>query len=763
MINCLSQCDVVNECLTLLTAFDDTIIELDGDYRCVNIWAGADSPLCFKQEDIHNDSVEQVFGPELMSVYKDKIQEARQTSSVHSFDHLSPLPADDRWFAARIKIIADRCGRERIVIAMRDITKYKKNELAYRELSETLERYRLLAEHSRDIILFVRPGGEILEANHAAEKAYGYTRRQLQSLLIYDLRAEDSAIVNDQLQKALQYGILFETYHKRKDGSIFPIEVSSRGVVLDDGPVILSVIRDISERKKMEANLASSNRNFRLMADSIKEVFALVDSTGKIFYINPAFQEIWDIERNAIYDNPGLVFDFMHPEDRPRIKDLFTSSHYRVSGMLEEQFRVIRPDQSVRWVWCKSNPVNEDASIRCIVANDITAIKAGEESLRSAKELAESANRTKSQFLANMSHEIRTPMNGILGMLELALSDHGHKTRQYIEIARNSAQSLITILNDILDYSRLDAGKLTLVDADYNLRALLREVRGLFSFAAGQKGLTLTFDVDADVPDIICGDSVRVRQIISNLVGNAVKFTSSGAITISVAMTEIKHDNFLHFTVEDTGIGIPENRLNSIFDSFTQVDGSYTKEYNGTGLGLTICREILQLMGGTIWVESEVGSGSRFHFSIPLRKGYMLPAVQTAKTKEEYRLLKNADILVAEDDDVGGILVQNIFTKYGSSVTLVKCGDDAVNMSARRHFDLIVMDVSMPDMDGFEATRIIRSREKRGHIPILALTAHAFPEIQHKCLEAGMDDYLIKPLNVKELLEKVSHLLAGGE
>ncbi len=386
------------------------------------------------------------------------------------------------------------------------------------------------------------------------------------------------------------------------------------------------------------------------------------------------------------------------------------------------------------------------------------------------QDAAEAANRVKSEFLANMSHEIRTPMNGVMGMLDLAIEDSASAAqRDYLELARDSADTLLTVINDILDFSKIEAGKLDLVSAPFDLRELLDQIARSFARRAAEKNIRLLYDVDSHAPWLVIADRVRICQVITNLVGNAVKFTERGEVTLKVLLKERKGQRaVLGFVVSDSGIGIARDKQTKIFESFAQVDSSLSRSYGGTGLGLAISSSLVKLMSGSIGVESELGKGSRFHFTIEVEA---LDEGDQRKPHREAdylnglhqlgRPFRGLQVLLAEDNEVNQRVVRIMLESRGHSVTSVADGLQAVELSDQRNFDVILMDVSMPIMDGLEATAEIRRRERESgrHLPIIALTAHAMTGDKERCLQAGMDGYLAKPIKANEIVEAMRALL----
>ena len=414
---------------------------------------------------------------------------------------------------------------------------------------------------------------------------------------------------------------------------------------------------------------------------------------------------------------------------------------------------------------------------------------------RAARVAAERANRAKDEFLANVSHELRTPMNAIIGMTDLALGEPlSPLVSKYLETVKSSARLLLDLLNDILDFAKYKSGKFDLRSIPFGLRELIAELVQTFSFRAADKGLQLSADVAPDVPDRLLGDSLRLRQVLMNLLSNAVKFTDRGSITIEVALdSETPEEASLRFTVADTGIGISTTNQQQVFAPFAQVDSSTTRQHGGTGLGLSIASDLIRAMGGKLEVRSELGHGSTFFFVVPIRleseptpvsgrldAGAMSQSKSQAANRSagetiDLRPAEAAEksarptasrpapsppaaklrVLLVEDLPANQMLVCHVLNRRGHEVEVATNGVQAVELTTRQTFDVVLMDLQMPDMDGFEATAAIRALPHGARTPIVALTAHALPADRDRCLAAGMDDYLAKPLDIRELVEVV--------
>ncbi len=384
--------------------------------------------------------------------------------------------------------------------------------------------------------------------------------------------------------------------------------------------------------------------------------------------------------------------------------------------------------------------------------------------LAEAKRLAEASVKVKQDFMANMSHEIRTPMNAIIGFTNLVLkTDLTDDQRTSLQSVKISGENLIVIINDILDFSKIEAGKMTIESAQFDLKTVVAEVLKMQGQAAKDKGIELVLELPESVPSYLIGDPVRLNQILLNLISNAVKFTAKGKVSLSVkSLLEDTKNAKIQFVVEDTGIGIPNDKLENIFESFTQAKGDTTRKYGGTGLGLTIVKKIVGLMQGEIKVESELDKGSKFIVEITFPKGVSRSAEIKIEEDNQVIELGKLQILLAEDNELNQILAKRVLNNFGCEVEIAENGKIALEKFRNKDYDIILMDIMMPEMDGLEATKIIRNEfsEPKKNIPILAMTAFIFTESDdNKYLEAGMDDYILKPFNPDKLKQKIAKLV----
>jgi PAS domain S-box-containing protein len=509
--------------------------------------------------------------------------------------------------------------------------------------------------------------------------------------------------------------------------------------------------------------ILESRLHMQTMLDHLPAQIFMKDTMGRYVMVNRLFEEMFHVSNASVYGKTDYDILPREQAEASRTADQEALSRHR-SLEYEE---IISLGGQTRIYWATKVPLfytDGTPFALCGIATDITERKQQEEELKLAKEQAEAASRTKSEFLANMSHEIRTPMNGIMGMASLLrMTELSDEQQEYLDCIQLSSDNLLAIINDILDLSKVEAGKVVLELAPFSLRDCIDDAVRVHMANIHAKGLALKTDIPAQVPDALTGDQLRLKQILVNLIGNAVKFTEKGEISISAAMLEA-HGNtaLIRIGVSDTGIGIDAAAMDTIFAPFSQADSSTTRRYGGTGLGLSISRRFVELIGGGIRVESTVGGGSLFQVTIPfmVNEPGLEPYDRASGEPRPAWEGPPLRILLVDDQEISRLFTFRILQKMGHTPEAAQDGREAVERWESSVFDIILMDVQMPVMDGVEATAIIRGREAgRGeHIPIIALTAHALKEDRAKLLAQGFDGYVSKPLEIKMLNEEVKRL-----
>jgi len=496
-----------------------------------------------------------------------------------------------------------------------------------------------------------------------------------------------------------------------------------------------------------------------ILLNTIPAFVFFKDTAYRYVLVNKSFVNFIDLPESEIIGKTLQNLTFSH-----LLLNSYSKHETRVLGEGVEQYNITEKlEKNNQTLWLNTNlaPVkNSRGEIIGLVGIswDITSNKIYEEELKKAKVLAEEGIKTKSQFLANMSHEIRTPLNGILGMAQILNETRlSKKQKDIVNILSTSGENLLVLINDILDFSKIEAGKINFINKDFRLDKPVKEIYDILSRRAEQKGLLLYLDLDKKLPVYVNGDEYRFKQVVLNLVNNAIKFTEEGHIKISLENGDINEGRHtIKVSVEDTGAGIPEAKKKELFKSFSQLDSSSTKQHEGTGLGLAISKLLTNMMKGEIGVESEPGKGSTFWFTVSFKKGTPPRKAQTDRVVPQSKKLKSKKIsvLVVEDNLINQKISSFSLKKAGMAVTIANNGQEALEMFKKQSFNVILMDIQMPVMDGYEATGEIRKIEKslNTHTPIIALTANAMQGDAEKCLAAGMDNYLSKPFKIDKLI-----------
>ncbi len=619
-------------------------------------------------------------------------------------------------------------------------------------LKESEDRFRSILKNANAIIYMKDLTGRYILTNEKFEDLMQISNMEVIGKSDYDIFPEEYAksIVKTDLEViSYQKTVLVE--------EVLPVNnepytfLSCKFPVYQDKDNIYAmccISTNITERKKAEDELS---KIFNLSADLI----CIVTLKGNILKINPAFERALGYKHKEF--TKKTIFDFIHPEDIQNTIDTVKDKLRNNESIIKHENRYICKDGSIKWFSWISQPLYEKG-IAFSIARDITSNKFYEKELIKAKEKAEESDRLKSSFLANMSHEIRTPMNGILGFSKM-LEDESlspEKRKQYIEYVNTSANQFLSIINDIIDFSKIEAGQLELNTDDVDLNKMMAGLYGQFeSLRKSQERSSIMINYSTVFKDSDCyivGDEARIRQVLYNLLCNAMKFTHKGEIEFGYIL---KDDSALVIFVKDTGIGISKNKLTIVFEKFRQEDESFTRKYGGTGLGLPICKGLVKLMGGKIWVESAKGKGSTFYFTIPFKRSVLKSKKMTITNSEEEYDWSSKKILIVEDDLLGCEYLKEIMEPTNVNIILAESGLEAIS-SVKNHpdIDLVLMDLRIPEMDGYTTTSEIK--KIRPEIPVVVQTANALPEDKIRAEKAGCDDFVTKPINRKELLAKLN-------
>ncbi|MFZ2492664.1 MAG: PAS domain S-box protein, partial [Thermoanaerobaculia bacterium] len=667
--------------------------------------------------------------------------------------------------------IEEKGGRVAVAV-VRDISERAATERLVRESEQRLKH---IVDTAVDIIYRTDAQGRFVFVNAPAEKILGYPLKEIVGRVYLELiRADHRQGALDFYRKQMREGIS-TTYFE------FPVVTGSGEEVwigqnvqpiVSDGQVtgFHAVARDITTRRAAEEELRHQLSYIRAIMRSLGEGVCTTDDEGRITHMNPAAEAMIGVRSEEAFgrychtvlglrQSDGTLVE---AEDSPLVSVLEGGDSVNLDDHL-----ITRGDGTTLAAFCTASPILDGGQVigSVIAFHDITERKRLENVLASARDAAVASARLKSEFLANMSHEIRTPMNGIMGMLEILLDTKLEVEQRDLALtARSSAASLLAIINDILDFSKIEAGKLTFDIHAFDIAESVESVVELLRADARKKGLEIASLVYGDVPRTLRGDAGRLRQVLTNLIGNAVKFTEEGEIVVRVKkLAETDGRVTLRFTVTDTGVGIDAATRQRLFNAFTQADGSMTRRHGGTGLGLAISKQLVGMMNGSIGVDSEVGRGSTFwftaEFDVQVQPAAGAAPIEVVTTPVPVEVRKRGRVLVAEDNAVNRKVALAQLGKLGYEADAVGNGLQALKAIEEAEYEIVLMDCQMPEMDGYEATRVIRSRENgRKRLRIVAMTAHAMDGDRERCLAVGMDDYVSKPIDVRALGEALERV-----
>jgi PAS domain S-box-containing protein len=668
--------------------------------------------------------------------------------------HAKVLMKKKNGQAMEAEISAKMLNNGKILGIIRDKSEWQEMELEIKQLKCTHE---WLTNNSFDIINIISPEGKLVFENKAVERLLGYKQGEREGKQIYDLVHPDELeflmtafaeiLEHPEGSRVIQYRI------KHADGHWIWVEAIGQNFMNNariNGLLLNS--RDISDRKRIEDEIAEKHVLLKTIIDILPGTLNVLDLEYNVLAMNNEKDRVkW-----SPFDKPEELigkkcFDVFMDRQSPcpacKVSKVIETGEAIVETTTKDDTREIMMKKSLQ---IHVAPIKDDeGTVKGIVeyAVDVS-------DLRKAVNAAELANKAKSMFLANMSHEIRTPMNGIIGMTDYVLmSDLDEEQRECLHIVKSSSETLLRLMNDILEISKIDAGSVSIVNDVFDIRQMIQEEIDLYRVTAANKGILIKSTVDPRIPKTALGDKVRVQQILTNLLSNGIKFTDKGSVKVNVqVLSQNLEAMTLRFKVIDTGIGIPASKADRLFLRFSQVDDSISKAYGGSGLGLAISKKLVELMGGTIGYTSQEGFGSEFYFDVtldvPVEKNLVQDLFELFTEKRF-----NKKILVVEDDATSRILMSKFLKKLGHEVSVASNGQEAIDQSMEQFFDLVLMDVNLPVVNGFKATKTIKSyyQSKQYEVPIIAMTAYAFNEDKAKCLANGMDDYLPKPVDLDEV------------
>ena len=630
-------------------------------------------------------------------------------------------------------------------------------------LAATARDFQMLAENSTDVILRVDRDQRIIYVSPSCRQ-FGYEPEQVLGRHADDFAPPEEREHNRRARAATirdepGAGAVYERQLVTASGERVWIEGSPKVLRGPDGEPIglITQLRDITARRAAQTALAESEARYRLLADLSTDLIMRMDGQGIIRYISPSCRQLGYTPEEMIGRS---AFDFLHTDD-------LEMAHARAQALLQgeprpagdaREYRAMTKDGGFVWLeGVSALSRNEAGELVDVVSHlrDVTERRTFEDELRRKRTEAEAANLAKSEFLANMSHEIRTPLTGIMGFAGL-LEEQGDLSpaaRTYATRIATASRTLLTVVNDILDFSKIEAGQVELDAHAFDPAQFVLETVELVSAQAAERGLELNTAIDGPLPEAVAADGARLRQVLLNLLTNAIKFTETGGVTVTLAY-DSEDGGRLKISVTDTGVGIAPDQLHRLFQRFSQADGSISRQYGGTGLGLAICRSLTTLMGGEIGVESTPGMGAKFWFTVKAPACEPVLAADGEAASEFYA--QPARILVVDDSPVNRELVGVLLSVFGHDLSEACGGAEAVLAAAERPFDLILMDLQMPGMDGLAATKAIRAASPFNRTtPIVALSANILPTHLEACREAGMNDHIGKPIDTRELLTKV--------
>ena len=688
---------------------------------------------------------------------------ANQTDFKLEFRFDNPLRGT-RWVRNQATALRDSKGNVTGYIgSVEDITQEKGFE---QKLLESEERYRLLSTNSSDIILLTDVDRRIVFISPSVKEILGYQPEELIGTVAMDLIHPDDVKVAKTKGDTIR--INDETVRtvvrmRKKSGEYRWVESNGKIFHYQNSKeqLVQACIRDIHERKLLEEKLIESEHVYRLLSENQNDIISLTDADRKFVYVSPSIKEVLGYGLEELIGKKRIL-DLTHPDDVEMVRANGEEIRQNKLPIACVAMRLRKKDGEYIWFESQVKIFNDDRSQNKLVLashRNINERKLLEDALKEAKERAEDASKAKSMFLSTMSHEIRTPMNAIIGLTNLMLEENPREDQiESLNLLKFSGENLLAIINDILDFNKIEAGKIDLEEITFNLKEILGHNINLLRNRAIDKGIDLKLELHGHVPDNVIGDPVRLGQVLNNLIGNAIKFTEHGYVHVIISEIENKNQNHLiRFAVKDNGIGIKKEKLNEVFENFAQASSEITRKYGGTGLGLAISQKLIRLMGSEIKLKSEFGVGSEFSFDLQFKEGKSISLRKIAVDRNEIKSTTGIKVLLVEDNEVNQVVASSFLKKWGMEVSFASDGREACEAVTQQKFDVVLMDLQMPEMDGYQATQLIRAMNDSYFktLPILALTASAMIEVAEKATLSGFNGFITKPFQPQELKEKI--------